>query len=325
MAIQNLLDGGYRGKLGATVGEYKMGKYYVRTWVKTPNDTTPEQIANKKGFGASSNYANFAKQYVQDFELFKPEGNTSWSMMVGQSRSAVLNNLGVEYILPFVPNIPHTLDFAVPPVLDTTDIEHPTISATLLETMPTMMSRAFVYWLTIIGEPQVAYFEAENLSNAAVTWRMITGDITHMPQNPGLAIIVYNPATPSIGPLFSRPYSLQAFVFPPTRVTYIYNGSKSSELLRYEEGDTCYMFGESIQQDMHDKGNGIGVLFINSQGQTVEYRGYDELAINTDERIVFIWPEIPAGQYTLVLAGTGQLPFTNGLSEYNVPGVFTSL
>jgi hypothetical protein len=326
MATQHLLDGGYRGKLGATVGEYKMGKYYVRTWVKTPNDNTPEQIANKKGFGQSSLYANFAKQYVQDFELFRNETTTGWAMMVGQSRTAVLNNLGVEYIIPFVPTTPHTLDFAVPPVLDTTDLEHPTISATLLDAMPTMMSRAFVYWLTTIGEPQLAYFEAENLSNAAVTWRMITGDISHMPQNPGLAIIVYNPATPSIGPLFSRPYSLQAFVFGPTTVTYIYNAERQSEALVYKEGQMCYMFGDYLYLDTSDPGSDeLGLQFWKDDDELVYSLKSSMLPVNTDNRLVFSWPDIPTGQYAVYLQGAGQMPFVGAGGEYRVPGMFTMI
>ena len=111
MAIQNFLNGGYYGKLGATVGQRWKNKRTIRTYVVPANPRTPTQQANRGKFADAVTYAQMGMQMNYYCTLFNDPNFTKWNYRMKVARE--LKNAGLSG-LDLIPLYPISFN---PPIL----------------------------------------------------------------------------------------------------------------------------------------------------------------------------------------------------------------
>lgn len=108
MAIQNFIGGGFANKLGEMVGYHAKGKWIVRTWVKTPQPNTPDQITNRWRFAHLIFAAQLGLRY-SGRQGFLPsdtrsefQSRSSWA---GDRWKLGQQGIGLVYLQPDRPTI----------------------------------------------------------------------------------------------------------------------------------------------------------------------------------------------------------------------------
>lgn len=103
MAIQNFIGGGFKGKLGATIGQGWKNKKVIRTSFIPSNPRTAKQQTNRSNFAKCVQMAQFAMQ--MDFRSigFSSEDNTEWALRISSARKYFNKDLPAMYCIPLIP------------------------------------------------------------------------------------------------------------------------------------------------------------------------------------------------------------------------------
>lgn len=103
MAIQNFIGGGFKGKLGATIGQGWKNKKVIRTAFVPSNPRTVKQQSNRKDFAECVKMAQLAMQMDFRGVGFSSENNTEWALRISSARKYFNKNLPVMYCIPLIP------------------------------------------------------------------------------------------------------------------------------------------------------------------------------------------------------------------------------
>lgn len=103
MAIQNFIGGGFKGKLGATIGQGWKNKKVIRTAFVPANPRTKKQQSNRSDFAKCVKMAQLAMQ--MDFRGigFASEDNTEWALRISSARKYFSKTLPEMYCIPLIP------------------------------------------------------------------------------------------------------------------------------------------------------------------------------------------------------------------------------
>lgn len=112
MGRQEFLSGGFRGKLGATVGQRYKSKLYVRSYVVPANPRTPDQQKNRGLFTTANQLAQAGMNFTGRFAGYDTENKTEYNQRVSQAMKALLQNT------PSIDSCPLFPYYAMPPVSD---------------------------------------------------------------------------------------------------------------------------------------------------------------------------------------------------------------
>lgn len=100
MAKQDLLGGGYTGKLGQTIGQRWKNIYTMRTYTKPANPQTEAQQANRTAFQKAVEFAQKGQQMNYHSAAFDTAHNTEWAQRMTVAK------LNCNQTLPDLANIP---------------------------------------------------------------------------------------------------------------------------------------------------------------------------------------------------------------------------
>lgn len=103
MAIQKFLQGGYVGKLGATIGQRWKNMRIVRSYVIPHNPKTEKQQANRGNFAEAVRVTHTAMAYNYGAPCWIREGNTEYAERVGQAKLAIDRGVAPALALPLFP------------------------------------------------------------------------------------------------------------------------------------------------------------------------------------------------------------------------------
>lgn len=103
MAKQNLLGGGYTGKLGATIGQRWKNLYTMRAYTKPANPKTPAQQNNRGFFSSAVGYAQKGQSMNFHSPAFDTTSNTEWAQRMSAAKYNCQNNLSDVANIPVVP------------------------------------------------------------------------------------------------------------------------------------------------------------------------------------------------------------------------------
>lgn len=90
MARQDFLNGGYIGKLGATVGERWKNIRYIRTYVVPHNPRTPAQVADRAQFARAIRLAQASLAMSRGDPQWQSASRTEWQMRTSFARRNLL-------------------------------------------------------------------------------------------------------------------------------------------------------------------------------------------------------------------------------------------
>lgn len=103
MAIQNFVGGGFKGKLGAVIGQGWKSQKVLRTYQKPANPRTKKQQANRGNFAQCVKMAQLAMQMNWKSKLFQSDETTQWSIRIGTARKTFDKSMHEMYCLPLLP------------------------------------------------------------------------------------------------------------------------------------------------------------------------------------------------------------------------------
>lgn len=103
MAIQNFVEGGFYGKLGAMVGQRWRNIRIVRAYTVPSNPRTPAQQANRGLFREAVENSQVAMMLNQGSPIFNTENNTSWGNRMASARACQAAGKTGFNLLPVLP------------------------------------------------------------------------------------------------------------------------------------------------------------------------------------------------------------------------------
>lgn len=103
MAVQNFVEGGFYGKLGAMVGQRWRNIRIVKAYTIPNNPRTPAQQANRGLFREAVENAQVAMMLNQGSPIFNSEDNTSWGNRMASARACQASGKSGFNLLPVLP------------------------------------------------------------------------------------------------------------------------------------------------------------------------------------------------------------------------------
>lgn len=103
MAVQNFVEGGFYGKLGAMVGQRWRNIRIVKAYTIPTNPRTPAQQANRGLFREAVENAQVAMMLNQGSPIFNSEDNTSWGNRMASARACQASGKTGFNLLPVLP------------------------------------------------------------------------------------------------------------------------------------------------------------------------------------------------------------------------------
>ena len=104
MAIQNILSGGFYGKLGEVVGQRWKNKRTLRTYVIPFDPKTPEQLENRNQFKVAVELAQEAMAINKGSSAWKSPKTPEFSLRVKTAKLRLKNGATPEEALPLFPD-----------------------------------------------------------------------------------------------------------------------------------------------------------------------------------------------------------------------------
>lgn len=104
MAIQNILSGGFYGKLGEVVGQRWKNKRTLRTYVIPFDPKTPEQLENREQFKLAVELAQEAMAINKGSSAWKSPKTPEFSLRVKTAKLRLKNGATPEEALPLFPD-----------------------------------------------------------------------------------------------------------------------------------------------------------------------------------------------------------------------------
>lgn len=104
MAIQNILSGGFYGKLGEVVGQRWKNKRTLRTYVIPFDPKTPEQLENREQFKLAVELAQEAMAINKGSSAWKSPRAPEFSLRVKTAKLRLKNGATPEEALPLFPD-----------------------------------------------------------------------------------------------------------------------------------------------------------------------------------------------------------------------------
>ena len=103
MAIQNFIGGGFKGKLGATIGQGWKNKKVIRSNFVPANPRTQKQMANRNDFSVCVKMAQLAMQMNFRCPGFQSDSNTEWALRISSARNYFDKTKADMYCIPILP------------------------------------------------------------------------------------------------------------------------------------------------------------------------------------------------------------------------------
>lgn len=103
MAKQNFIQGGFTGKLGATIGQGWKNIKVIRSGFIPANPRTPKQQANRSVFSDCVKLAQLAMQMDWKSLGFQSESNTEWANRIQSARKYYDKEKNFLYAIPLIP------------------------------------------------------------------------------------------------------------------------------------------------------------------------------------------------------------------------------
>ena len=103
MAKQNIISGGFYGKVGELIGQRWKNIRTVRAYTKPRNPRTEKQQANRNSFGSLVPRAQLAMQLNYHASYFTSESNSEWGMRMSLASSLLKAGYELLNLLPIVP------------------------------------------------------------------------------------------------------------------------------------------------------------------------------------------------------------------------------
>lgn len=104
MAIQNILSGGFYGKLGEVVGQRWKNKRTLRSYVIPYDPKTPEQVENRNQFKVAVELAQEAMAVNKGSSAWKSPKTPEFSLRVKTAKLRLKNGATPEEALPLFPD-----------------------------------------------------------------------------------------------------------------------------------------------------------------------------------------------------------------------------
>ena len=104
MAKQDFLQGGYVGKLGATIGQRWKNIRTVRSYVKPHNPRTPAQQANRNNFKQAVELTQFAKIFNDDCPVWQSQSNTAYAERIKVAKNRIDSGITGWQAVPLYPS-----------------------------------------------------------------------------------------------------------------------------------------------------------------------------------------------------------------------------
>lgn len=103
MAKQNIISGGFYGKVGELIGQRWKNTRTVRAYTKPKNPRTEKQQANRKSFGSLVPKAQLAMQLNYHAGYFSSESNSEWGLRMSLAASLLKAGYELLNLLPIIP------------------------------------------------------------------------------------------------------------------------------------------------------------------------------------------------------------------------------
>ena len=103
MAKQNIISGGFYGKVGELIGQRWKNIRTVRAYTKPRNPRTEKQQANRSSFGSLVPRAQLAMQLNYHAGYFTSESNSEWGMRMSLASSLLKAGYELLNLLPIIP------------------------------------------------------------------------------------------------------------------------------------------------------------------------------------------------------------------------------
>lgn len=103
MAKQNIISGGFYGKVGELIGQRWKNIRTVRAYTKPKNPRTEKQQANRKSFGSLVPKAQLAMQLNYHAGYFSSESNSEWGLRMSLAASLLKAGYELLNLLPIIP------------------------------------------------------------------------------------------------------------------------------------------------------------------------------------------------------------------------------
>lgn len=104
MAKQDFLQGGYVGKLGATIGQRWKNIRTVRSYVKPHNPRTQAQQANRNNFKQAVELTQFAKVFNDDCPVWQSQSNTAYAERIKVAKTRIDRGVSGWQAVPLYPD-----------------------------------------------------------------------------------------------------------------------------------------------------------------------------------------------------------------------------
>lgn len=103
MAKQNIISGGFYGKVGELIGQRWKNIRTVRAYTKPKNPRTAKQQANRQSFGSLVPKAQLAMQLNYHAGYFLSESNSEWGLRMSLAASLLKAGYELLNLLPIIP------------------------------------------------------------------------------------------------------------------------------------------------------------------------------------------------------------------------------
>lgn len=128
MGKQNIVSGGFYGKVGQLIGQRWKNIRTVRAYVKPKNPRTEKQQANRKQFGGYIPLCQLAMQLNYKAPYFRSENNSEWGLRMSLASSLLKSGYELLNLIPIIP-MDYTPAYAVSEItaIDTANKRRPKI------------------------------------------------------------------------------------------------------------------------------------------------------------------------------------------------------
>lgn len=103
MGKQNIVSGGFYGKVGQLIGQRWKNIRTVRAYVKPKNPRTEKQQANRKQFGGYIPLCQLAMQLNYKAPYFRSESNSEWGLRMSLASSLLKSGYELLNLIPIIP------------------------------------------------------------------------------------------------------------------------------------------------------------------------------------------------------------------------------
>lgn len=103
MGKQNIVSGGFYGKVGQLIGQRWKNIRTVRAYVKPKNPRTEKQQANRKQFGGYIPLCQLAMQLNYKAPYFRSENNSEWGLRMSLASSLLKSGYELLNLIPIIP------------------------------------------------------------------------------------------------------------------------------------------------------------------------------------------------------------------------------